>query len=118
MSQATRERDAILGNLERGQIRKTGSTDQSKRVRRDMEFFQKGVNLGAELMKARIHNSVAGLDYGSAYYVPPVVDVGVGGSTVLADRDGDAAVSGPVADSGRDSGNPIPPSSESDSLPA
>lgn len=63
MSAATRQRDAIVANLERGQIRKTRSTDRSKREQRDFAMFQKGVVLGARLEKARILNATAGMTY-------------------------------------------------------
>jgi hypothetical protein len=87
MSKATRERDAILGNLERGQIRKTGSTDQSKRLLRDQAFFQQGAAFGAQMRMHMLHNSVRGLDYGAAYYVPPTVSVPVDGSDLPASDD-------------------------------
>lgn len=103
MSRATNYQAQVLQNLERGQVRKTGSTDYSKRQQRDLLMFQKGVSLGADLMKSRIHNSVAGLDYGAAYYVPPVVASGVLGG---------------VADSPAVDGADPLAHSESDTLPA
>jgi hypothetical protein len=75
VSRATRERDAIIANLERGQIRKTRSTDQSKRVQRDQAYFAKGVELGAHLMQMRIQNSTAGLTYEDPIAAPDSVSV-------------------------------------------
>ena len=75
MSAATRQRDAIVANLERGQIRKTRSTDRSKREQRDFAMFQKGVVLGARLEKARILNATAGMTYEDEVVSVPAVAV-------------------------------------------
>jgi hypothetical protein len=113
VSRATRERDAIIANLERGQIRKTRSTDQSKRQQRDQAYFAKGVELGAHLMQMRIQNSTAGLTYDDS---PTVEGASVGevGLPDSGDIDHTDRRSSFVGDPDTD---PLA-ASESDSLPA
>jgi hypothetical protein len=50
-----------------------------KRRLRDLQMFafemmSKGMQQGMEYMRGRIHNSVAALDYGAGYFVPPVIE--------------------------------------------
>lgn len=120
MSAATRHRDAVINNLERGQIRKTRSTDFSKREKRDFEFFTRGAAFGARMRMQQVQNSVAGLDYGASYFVPPTVEPVAGTGPSLVDGSGDSGSSSSDAGAGdsRESSDLLGRPSESDSLPA
>lgn len=78
-------------------ILRRGPGNPKNRVRTLREFalelFQRGFVKGAEYMVGRIHNSVAGLDYGPGYYVPPVVEEEIGESRIneaVGDSHGEA----------------------------
>lgn len=58
--------------VERNQDRQTLG-NRKKRMARERLMFSHAVELGAKLRVRQIQNSVAGLDYGAAYYVPPTV---------------------------------------------
>lgn len=48
--------------------------NRKKRIVRERAMVSQAMELGAKLRCLQIQNSVAGLDYGGSYYVPPTVE--------------------------------------------
>jgi hypothetical protein len=59
--------------IERNQDRQTLG-NRKKRIAREQLMVSEAISFGATLRMMKLLNSVAGLDYGAAYYVPPTVE--------------------------------------------